>query len=50
MATLFQRGKDAAICEVAWAALKEGASVEFVMKITGLSEEFLLKVQEILQW
>ena len=35
--------------DVALTALKEGASLEFVMKITGLSKEELLEMQKELQ-
>jgi hypothetical protein len=49
VATSFELGKNAGICEVAWAALKEGVSLELVMKITGLSKEFLLRMQELMQ-
>lgn len=35
--------------EVALTALKEGASLDFVMKITGLSKEELLEMQKELQ-
>jgi predicted transposase/invertase (TIGR01784 family) len=44
-----KEGIKAKAMEVALTALKEGASLEFVMKITGLSKEELLEIQKKLQ-
>ena len=44
-----EEGIKEGIKEVALTALKEGASLEFVMKITGLSKEELLEMQKKLQ-
>jgi hypothetical protein len=44
-----EKGREEGKKEVALTALKEGASLEFVMKITGLNKKELLEIQKGLQ-